>query len=174
MTANVQQIFSKVGIVGFCKLQAANTAVDGTGTLDTGSTVTAAGVATSGTATTTTGHLGTLFVADATNGGRVERIRLMAEGTNVATVLRLFINNGLTNATAMNNVLIAEIALPATTASNSALINSGVIELPTPSQVTAFDLTAFPIVLPIGYKLMACLGTAVASYWDATAFGGAY
>lgn len=164
MAANTSQIFSKTGVIGFCKLQAANTPMDGTGTLDA-----------AGTATTANGHLGTLFTADATNGGRVERIRFMAEGTNVATVLRLFINNGSTNATAMNNVLIAEIALPATTASNSVQVNgAGVNELPTPPQVSALDLTAFPIVLPPGYKLMACLGTAVASFWDIVAFGGSY
>lgn len=163
MAANTAQIFSKLGVIGWCKLQAANTAMDGTGTLDA-----------AGTATTTTGHLGTLFVADATNGGRVERIRFMAEGTNVATVARIFVNNGSTNATAMNNVLVAEIALPVTTASNSAAINANSSELPTPPQITAFDVTSFPIVLPPGYKLMVCLGTAVASYWDVVAFGGAY
>ena len=163
MAANTSQIFSKAGVIGWCKLQAANTATDGTGTLDA-----------VGTATTTTGHLGTLFTADATNGGRVERIRFQAEGTNVATVARIFVNNNSANTTAMNNILIAEVALPATTASNSALIQSAVVELPTPPQVTAIDLTAFPIVLPANYKLMVCLGTAVASYWDVTAFGGAY
>lgn len=160
---NTQQILSRVGVIGWCKLQAANTAMDGTGTLDA-----------AGTATTTTSHLGTLFVADATNGGRVERIRFMAEGTCVATVARIFVNNGSANTTAMNNMLVAEVTLPATTASNSALVNASVIELPTPPQITALDLTAFPIVLPPGYKLMACLGTAVASYWDVVAFGGAY
>jgi len=160
---NTAQILSRVGVIGSCKLQAANTATDGTGTLDA-----------AGTATTTTGHLGTLFAADATNGGRVERIRFMAEGTNVATVARVFVNNGSANTTAMNNVLVAEVALPATTASNNAAINSSLIELPTPPQVVAVDLSALPIVLPPGYKLMVCLGTAVASYWDVTAFGGAY
>ena len=160
---NTSQILSRVGVIGSCKLQAANTATDGTGTLDA-----------AGTATTTTGHLGTLFVADATNGGRVERVRFMAEGTNVATVARIFINNNSANTTATNNTLVAEVALPATTASNSALINSGVVELPTPPQITAVDLSAFPLVLPPNYKLTVCLGTAVASYWDVTAFGGAY
>jgi len=163
MAGNTSQIFSKVGVIGFCKLQAANTATDGTGTLDA-----------AGTATTTTGHSGTLFTADATNGSRVERIRFNAEGTNVATVARVFVNNGSTNATATNNFLIAEIALPATTASNSALINASVIEVPTPAQVNALDLTAFPLVLPPGYKLIVCLGTAVASYWDVSAIGGSY
>ena len=163
MPGNTSQIFSRVSVIGSCKLQAANTAVDGTGTLDA-----------AGAATTVTGHLGTLFTADATNGGRVERIRFMAEGTNVITVARIFINNGSTNATATNNTLVAEVALPATTASSTTLVNANAIELPTPPQVNAVDLTAFPIVLPPGYKLMVCLGTAVASFWDVTAFGGAY
>lgn len=163
MAANTSQIFSKAGVIGSCKLQAANTACDGTGVLDS-----------VGTATTTTGHLGTLFTADAANGGRVERIRFMAEGTNVTTVARIFVNNGSTNTAAMNNTLVAEVALPATAATSAAAINQNVVELPTPPQVAAIDLTAFPIVLPPGYKLMVCLGTAVASYWDITAFGGAY
>jgi hypothetical protein len=165
MTAQTQQLFSGKGVIGSCKLQAANTATDGTGTLDA-----------AGNATSTTGHLGTLFEADATNGGRVERIRCMAEGTNVATVLRIFVNNGSTNATATNNRLIAEVALPATTGSSSAVINSLIIELPVPQHMltSTSDATAFPIVLGPGEKLMACLGTAVASWWDITAFGGSY
>jgi hypothetical protein len=36
-----------------------------------------------------------IFTADATNGSFVQRIRLKALGTNVASVLRLYINNGL-------------------------------------------------------------------------------
>lgn len=164
MAANTSQIFSKVGNIGWCKLQAANTATDGTGTLDA-----------AGTATSTTSHLGTLFVADATNGSRVERVRFMAEGTNVATVCRIFINNGSSNGTAMNNMLIAEVTLPATTASNSAVINT-IIEMPIPYNAVSStsDISALPLILPPGYKLMACLGTAVASWWDVTAFGGNY
>jgi hypothetical protein len=98
----------------------------------------------------------------------------MAEGTNVATVARVFINNGSSNGTAANNTLIAEVTLPATTASNSVPVNASVIELPTPPQASAVDLTGLPMVLPPSYKLMVCLGTAVASYWDVTVFGGAY
>jgi hypothetical protein len=159
-SVNTSQTFSKIGYDSWCKLQAANTATDGTGTLDA-----------AGTATTTTGHLGTL-ASGGTSGKRIERLRFMAEGTNVASPCRLFLNNGSTNATAMNNTLIAEILLPATTASNSALINATIKELPTPATDTAFDVTAFPIVIPPGYFLMACLGTAVASFWDVTAIGG--
>jgi hypothetical protein len=160
MSGNTSQIFSKVGVINWAVLTAANTATDGTGTLDA-----------AGTATSTTGHLGTLFTADATNGGRVERVRFMALGTNVATVARIFINNGSTNATAMNNALFAEIALPATTASNSANINNAATVYEVPNTI---DVTGFPIVLPPGYKLMACLGTAVAAGWAVSAPGGSY
>jgi len=159
-SVNTSQTFSKIGYVGSCKLQAANTATDGTGTLDA-----------AGTNTTTTGHSGTL-ASGGTAGKRIDRVRFMAEGTNVATVCRLFLNNGSSNGTSGNNVLIAEIALPATTASNSALINATIKELPTPQTDTAFDLTAFPIIIPPSYVLMACLGTAVASFWDLCAMGG--
>lgn len=147
MAANTSQIFSKVGQIGWCVLTAANTAMDGTGTV------------------------GTAFTADATNGGRVERLRCMAAGTNVATVARVFVNNGSTNATAGNNTLIAEIALPATTASNSAEVNALVpIELP----IFSGDNSALPMVLPPGYKILVVLGTAVSAGWAFTAFGGSY
>ena len=35
-----------------------------------------------------------IFAADATNGGYVQRIRFKSRGTNVATVARVYINNG--------------------------------------------------------------------------------
>lgn len=142
MAGNIDPIFSKVGDIQWCSLTAANTAMDGTGTV------------------------GTAFTADATNGGRVERLRCKALGTNVATVLRVFVNNGSTNTTAANNTLIAEITLPATTASNVALLN--LQELPSLTD------TIFPLVLPIGYKLLVALGTAVSAGWQMTAVGGKY
>ena len=60
-----------------------------------------------------------VFTADATQGSFVRSIRLKAIGTNVATVARVYINNGSTNGTAANNVLFSEFSLPATTASTS-------------------------------------------------------
>ena len=38
-----------------------------------------------------------VMTADATNGGFLQRLRLKALGTNIATVARVFINNGLSN-----------------------------------------------------------------------------
>lgn len=144
MAGNTSQIFSKVGQVNWSVLTAANTAKNGTGTV------------------------ATVFTADATNGGRVERIRFCAAGTNVATVARVFINNGSTNATAANNVLYAEITLPATTLSEVAA--QALVELP----LASIDDSAFPIVLPPGYKINVTLGTAVAAGYAITAVGGAY
>jgi hypothetical protein len=152
MAGNNLQIFSKIGVIGISStITAANTATDGTGTCPT------------------------IFTADATNGGRVERVRFMAQGTNVATVARIFINNGSTAGTATNNVLYAEVALPATTASNSAAINAQVYELPYQyASQSPPDTTAFPLVLPAGYKLIFCIGTAVAGGWACAALGGSY
>ncbi len=146
MPGNNLAIYSRVGAIGWVNTgTAANTATDGTGTV------------------------ATIFTADATNGGRVERLRFRAKGTNVATVCRIFINNGLTTATAANNVLYAEITLPATTLSQtSAMLLQ---EFP---QIGGADQTAFPLVLPPGYTLTCTIGTAVATGYAVSALGGAY
>lgn len=105
-------------------LTSANTAMDGTGTV------------------------GTITTAGA-NGGRIPRVRIVHRGSNVATVLRVFENNGLTNATPANNNLVAEITVP----------------LNNISQVAAsvfLDLW-LNIILKPGYKLLYTIGTAVAS-----------
>jgi len=146
MAGNNLALYSRVGAVGWTPTgTAANTAKDGTGTV------------------------ATVFTADATNGGRVERIRFMALGANVATVARIFINNGSVNTTAANNSLIAEITLPATTLSQTAAVL--LQELP---QIGGADQTSFPFVLPPGYKINVTIGTAVATGYAVTVFGGAY
>lgn len=148
MGGNTSQIFSKVGAVGFAAaITAANTAMDGTGTVTT------------------------VFTADATNGGRCERLRFMAQGSNVATVARVFINNGSTNATASNNALYAEIALPATTASNTTNVNNAATVYEIPNSI---DQSAFPLVLDPGYKINVVIATAVSAGWQVTAPGGKY
>lgn len=146
MAANTSPIYSKAGDIQWCTISAANTAKDGTGTV------------------------GTVFVADATNGGRVERVRFRALGTNVATVARLFINNGSTNATAANNTLWTEVTLPATTLSEVAALANQEI----PNSNTVPDATGFPLVLPLGYKILVTLGTAVVAGFSVTAPGGKF
>jgi hypothetical protein len=138
MSANTNPIFSKLGDVQWAAapITTANTAKDGTGTVIT------------------------VFTADATNGGFVQKLIARPIGTNVATVLRVFLNNGSSNATAANNSLIAEMTLPATTL----------------SEVAAQPDFALPlnIAIPPGYKLNCTLGTSVAVGHQLTAVGGAY
>lgn len=101
-----------------------------------------------------------VFTADATNGSFLQRIRLKPIGTNIASVVRFYINNGSTNGTASNNTFYGEVSLPATTASNTAAL----IEIDYP----------FNFVLPAGYKIYAGVATTVAAGWVATAVGGNY
>ena len=79
--ANTSQIFSSKGQIAWQTLTTANTAKDGTGTV------------------------ALIFTADASNGGRVERVRAVPLGTNTASVLRIFINNGSDPTTAANNTI---------------------------------------------------------------------
>ena len=112
----------------------------------------------------TSGTIYLAFTADATNGGYVQRIRFKpnnASGTNnVATVARVWLNNGSTTATATNNVLIDEISLPATTGSATASLP--VYELP------------LNFAMPPGYTIYVTLGTGVAGGYRATVIGGKY
>lgn len=114
------------------------------------------------TADLTTGTIYLLFTADATNGGFVQKLRLRSTpaGNTTATVLRLWINNGGTTATASNNILYDEISLPATTASGTAA---------TPNYEIPLN-----IALPPGYRLYATIHTASANGWAATVVGGKY
>jgi hypothetical protein len=104
-----------------------------------------------------------LFTADATNGGFVQQVRAKCcalTGTSAASVLRLFLNNGSTPGTAANNVLIAEVALPAV---------ANTVVAATPDIVLTLN-----IPLPPGYRLYGGLGTAVTTGWAVTVIGGKY
>ena len=136
MPANTAPIFPRQPDIAWATLTAANTAKDGTGTV------------------------ATVFTADATNGSRIDYLRIKPLGTNVASVLRVFINNGSTNATAANNSMIEDITLPATTNSEAAQLSAIILNL---------DLS-----LPAGYKINVVLGTAIAAGVAVTACGGDY
>ena len=138
MAANTSPIFTLVPDIQWAPavLAAANTAKDGTGTV------------------------ATVFTAGATNGGFVAKLVARPAGTNVATVLRVFINNGATNATPANNILIAEMTLPAITLSEVAA--QPAYELP------------LSFALPAGYKINCVLGTAVAAGYCLSVIGGKY
>jgi hypothetical protein len=120
--------------------------------------------ATTGTSANTlfdgTGTVATVFTADPTNGSKVETVTLANMGSNVATAVRFFINNGSSNATATNNALVSEL----TWATNAA------------SQVAASTIVSLPLnlYLPAGYKLNVTVGTAIASGIMVVAQGGDY
>jgi hypothetical protein len=137
MAANTQPIFSIAGDVewGATAITTANTAKDGTGTVLT------------------------VFTANV-DGAFVQRIRFRSAGTNIATVARVFINNGSTNATAANNILYDEITLAATTLSETAA--QPVYELP------------LNFALPAGYVLNITLGTTIAAGYYVSVIGGKY
>jgi hypothetical protein len=110
--------------------------------------------------TTRDGASGTItevFVANVINGGRVDYLNITPLGTNVATVMRVFINNGLVNTTASNNKLLKEITLPATTLSEVAALAPVMLPL--------------NLAMPAGYKLFVTVGTAVAAGFAVVAVG---
>ena len=105
------------------------------------------------------GTMYTAFTASAT-GGYVQRIRFKPLGTNVATVARVWINNGSATTTAANNTYWDDISLPATTLSET-------------SAQPTFELP-LNMALPANYRLMVTLGTAVAAGYTITTIGGKY
>jgi hypothetical protein len=117
------------------------------------STGTAANTNLDGTGTTVT-----IFTANATNGSRVDRVVLEPLGTNVATVVRIFLNNGSAPGTAANNSLVYEVAMPANALSQVA--NSLRVEVP------------LNLVMPAGYRLLTTIGTAISAGIQITALGG--
>lgn len=119
--------------VAFGTVLTANTAKDGTGTVVT--------VATGGP-----------------NGSLINKIEVRALGTNVATAMRFFVNNGSTNTTATNNSLAYEATIAATTLSEVAALADTIID------VTRGSITepAVPF-LPNGYKINVTIGTTVAA-----------
>ena len=132
---NIYQVYPYEGRLAWATLTTANTAKDGTGTV------------------------ATVFTAD-TDGSTVSYLQCMPLGTNVKTLLRVFVNNGSTNATAANNTLFTNVTLDATTNSE--------------------DTAQTPIIVPIGlmllngYKINVCVATTVAAGWQVTAVGGDY
>lgn len=106
-----------------------------------------------------TANMVTVFTA-AGNGSYIERLRCKANSSNIATVLRVFINNGSAYTTPANNILYDEISLPATTASSTAAV--------------ALQEIAMGFALPAGYRIGVCVGTTVANGWYVTGIGMDY
>jgi hypothetical protein len=138
MAANTSPIFSKKGRASWAQgVVTANTTKD-----------------------LTAGTIYEVFAADATEGSYVEKLVAQALGTNVATVLRIWLNNGSSTGTAANNSLIKDVTLPATTNSEVAAIGNAEIPI--------------NLALPAGYKIYVTIGTGVAAGFDVTAVGGDY
>ena len=139
MPSNTSPIFSKVGDIQWntTPIVTANTTTD---------------------LTTGTSYL--IFTADATNGGYVQKLRIRSLGTNVTTVMRVWLNNGSTTATASNNTLYDEISLASSTV----------------SQTTALSVYELPLnfALPVGYKIYVTLGTTIVAGYDVTCIAGKY
>jgi len=100
-----------------------------------------------------------IFTADA-DGSFVQRIRFKAGGSNIATVARIYINNGSSPGTATNNTFYGEVSLPATTA----IATAATMDIDYPMN----------FALPASFRLYFGLGTAVAAGWVATVIAGKY
>ncbi len=103
---------------------------------------------------------GPIFTGKAVDGSRLDFIKVRSLGTNVATVIRVWINNGSATGTAANNALYLERTLSATTVSQTAELADIILPL--------------NISLPAGYRVYATFGTAVAAGFHLTAVGGEY
>ena len=115
-------------------ITAANTAKDGTGTVAAG------------------------FTAGA-SGSRIEYIVGKPRGANIASLVRVFVNNGLTNATAANNSLLLDATTPAVAALSEVAV-MGEVWIP-----------GNGLVLQANYVLNFVLATAVAAGWHFTVVG---
>lgn len=104
----------------------------------------------------TSGTIYLIWTAGA-NGGYLEQIKFKALGTNVASLVRIWVNNGATTNTAANNTLVWDYTLPATTSSLTAMQPDLVMVPRTPINGT--------------YRVYATLPTGVAAGYDITAFG---
>jgi hypothetical protein len=108
----------------------------------------------------TAGTIYLVYTADATNGSYMQRLRVRAKGTNIATVMRVFINNGGATGTVANNSLFDEINCPATTLSETSSLP--VLEVP------------MNIALPAGYRIYVTVGTGVAAGFMVTAIAAKF
>lgn len=105
----------------------------------------------------TSGTINLLYTSP-TDGALVDGVLAMPLGTNVATVARVFLNNGGATATADNQAMIAQATLPATTNSEVAALLP--IWIPIPRRYQDVKAT---------HRLYVLLGTAVAAGWEFSA-----
>ena len=127
----------------------------------TAATAGTAGLTANTTTDLTAGTIyGPIFTGKAVEGSRLDFIKVRSLGTNVATVIRIWLNNGSATGTAANNTLYLERTLSATTVSQTAEQPDIILPL--------------NISLAAGYRVYATFGTAVAAGFHLTAIGGDY
>lgn len=112
-----------------------------------------------------TGNGYKIFQASSSEGGRVDRLVVQPLGTNIATVMRLWVTSAHANSTdpsagTASNAQIRDITLPATTVSQTAAIGSVECQLDVP--------------LPPMYAIYVTLGTTVAAGFAVSGIGGKY
>ena len=138
MTTNINPVFPDTANVNWCKLITANTAYDGTGAV------------------------GICYVAGSAKAGsllsRVDYLTVTNLGSNPATVIRAYLNNGDDPTVATNNTLLRNITMGLATTSQVAALAEGLIQL---------DMT-----IPAGYRIIVSTGTAGTAGWQVTGFGG--
>jgi hypothetical protein len=147
MAQNTSPIFPKIPVNSWVSGPAANAATPGV-TANTTTDLTAGTI------------YGPIETAGAVEGSRLDFIKVRALGTNVATVIRIWINNGSVTTTATNNTLFMERTLTATTVSQTSELADVIIPM--------------NISLAAGYRVYATFGTAVAAGFHLTAIGGDY
>lgn len=107
-----------------------------------------------------------VFVADNTNGGFVQRLRFKANGTNVATVARIYVNNGN-----------GQYATICSTPGTPTVANSSGGSLPNATyfaRVQAFDAVGAPTAWSSNSAGVAVAGGALTVGWTAVANAYAY
>lgn len=104
-----------------------------------------------------TGTVARVLTADEEN-AFLYKIVARAAGTNAATALRVFVNNGSDRSVASNNILIAEKTLAATTASETAAL--------------AEEEVLVGYWIPQGYQVYVTIGTAGTDGWFFSAISG--
>ena len=146
MPANTTPIFPLTPKVSWGKITSSNESREGTG-----STV-------------------LLFTAGA-EGSRIDQISVEPLGNNIQTVLRLFVNNGSTPATADNNALIHELTLGVSTGSQT--VSGIAYDVTIEKDGGATTVPPIPY-LSAGYKIYGSVGAGITAGIIVVIHGGDY
>ena len=114
---------------------------------------------------------GVVIITGGENGTRIDGMKIRALGTNIDTVLRVFINDGI-GVLAVNFALVHEVQLVASTAGTDDITGVDLSLLPfNYDNAGGGEITPF---LASGQKLYVSIGTTVASGYAVSVFGGDY